>query len=210
MRELMSKVNAATERNEMVNALKAFGAVATEKGIQALTAASAAAKKVLLAGLALMFLAGSAGAKDVGLSEFIASKAQEMKGVYSLTWPSDEPRHAGGAYVPINVLHSKDKEFYYFDWGIGVEEPEGSEKTGLMIPVMFNIVDVMKKAMCFQWAKDHVTTAKLPPIWLGPIWLPPTNLSKSGLKSYVFIDHLGIGISIRLGSVLSNTEESNP
>ena len=146
-------------------------------------------------------------AETVTFGQFFAAKVREMKVVYSLTWEAKKARHAGGAYVPINTLTSKDGNFEYLDWGLGAEEPEGSAKPRLIIPIMANIVDISRKVFNFRWARDHIRTTALPPIWIGPIWYPPSRLSKQGLNDYIFLHNLGVGLSARFGALLPEAKK---
>lgn len=155
----------------------------------------------------LLVSTGSAWAGSMSLGELLGTKASEMKGFYGLTWPSDEPRHAGGAYVPVNTLQTEDGEYQFLDWGLGVEEPQGSEDPRFVVPIMGNVVDIVRKAFGFRWAKAHIRSTKLPPIWMGPIFHPPTRLSKTGLKEYRLKHNVGIGLSIRISSLMTAPKE---
>ena len=146
-------------------------------------------------------------AETVTFGQFLAVKVREMKGVYSITWQQEKALHAGGVYVPINTWQSKDGKSQYLDWGLGAEEREGSAKGRLIMPIMANIVDISRQVFGFRWAKEHIKTTALPPIWLGPIWYPPSKLSRTGLKAYVLFQNVGIGLSARFGALLPEVAE---
>ena len=139
--------------------------------------------------------------------DFMAEKAKETKALYTVTWvdTADEKgkvRHAGGAYVPIHTGHSKDGKYDYFDWGLGFEEPQGSEKPRFIIPVMSNIIDISRRLLYGRFFRDHIRTTTLPKIWVGVIVYPPSKFSKRGLREYVFFQNVGFAVSAKFSSFL--------
>ncbi len=204
---MAEKVNRATTANERAQAIKEFGLALTEAGARGFGKLFDLAKDVAkAAAMILLLLSPASAAESMSFGEFLKAKAIETKAIYSLTWrtrldslgkPEEYVRHAGGAYVPINTLTSKDQKFEYIEWGVGLEEPEGTEDPGLIVPVMFNVIDVAKKIFSFAWARDHVKTTSLPSIWGGVKWNPPTKLSKKSLRAYKPLEHLGPAFSVR-------------
>lgn len=200
--KLIEKLRKSTSQNHIRTALKSFSLAASE------VAFKAARKLVLPALFLLATLPALAMAASMSFSEFLSAKAAETKGVYSLTWKGrGEPRNAGGFYVPINTLQAKDGAYDFADWGLGMEEPEGTEKPRLIVPLMINVVDLTRKIFSFRLAREHVRTTALPKVWIGPILHPPTQLSKAGLKKYIFVQNLGLGISAKFSSFLPDKKE---
>jgi len=208
--KLIAAVNRSTTKNELANAFKQFGAGATAKAVDVLSGTFKIAKKVMLA-LALLIAAGSAAraAEGMTFTQFIAQKASETKGFYSMTWDAaGAAKHSGGAYVPIHTLHSKDKALEYFDWGLGVMEPEGTAKPRFAVPIMLNVVDLGRRLFSFRLAREHVRTTALPKTWLGPIWYPPSSFSKGALRDYVLLQNIGVGLSARFSGFLPDKKET--
>lgn len=158
--------------------------------------------KKLLTAVLLFSVSAAQAVETMSFGEVMKAKALEMKAVYALTWVTKDgeaavARHAGGMYLPINTLQSADGKSDYMDWGIGVEEPEGSEKPQLIVPIMGNVFAITRKIFSFRWAKRHIRSTTLPAVWFGPIWHPPTKLSGKSLKAYKFKEKIGIALSIR-------------
>jgi len=175
---LISQVQKTTDKNQIKTALKAFAAVASVEAFKM-------AKKLILS-LAVCLLPLSVAAENSwqSLGDFIGDKAAETKIVYGASWPGGIAQHMGGAYVPIHTFHSKaakkEDQVDYLDWGIGVEDVEGSVKPRAIIPIMFNLPAISRRLWNGQWRKDHVRTTSLPPIWFGPMLRVPTSLSREG------------------------------
>lgn len=211
---LVEKINKSTSDNEKAQAIKEFGLALTEAGARGVGSLIKAAEKIVSkiakAALMIMVLLTPAQAASMTFGEFLAGKVRETKGLYVATWKNDRVVNSGGFYVPIRTFHTKDKKRDYVDFGIGLEDIEGSngnEKPRIMIPIMINALAMRDNLFGIKWFQEHSRGTELPPIWIGVMLRPPTRISKRGFKNYIPGHNIGLAVALGFGTPWFNKTE---
>lgn len=146
--------------------------------------------------LGLLLTAGqaSAGLLDIpNLATLVAEKAKESRacGVVSF-----DGKVAGGAYLPVWVLHQKDEpKVQYLAAGIGGAIKQG-EAFRPLITLGANLPALSARLWASDWANRHLTRTKFPPLWFGPHLRVPLPGERVGLQDWR--EWVGLIVSVGL------------
>ena len=136
-----------------------------------------------------------AGLLDInGLADLAAEKAKETRAATLIDLTGT---FSGALYLPIWTFHTKGTQespgINLVSLGVGGALREGGQKQALLT-LTFNGPGLSEKLWSSEWARNHLTRTKLPPIFMGPyIKIPIPG------QSWVIGNEVGGLVSISLG-----------
>lgn len=152
-------------------------------------------KLVLSVSLLVISIPAYAGLLDLApMAKFAAEKIGETK---ATTIIDLNGKVAAGLLLPVWTFHTRSG-INVLQLGVGGTIKEGGEKKAIA-SMLINLPGLADRILRNKWMKEHVTSTRLPPLWIGPYVQVPLPYEKWILKN-----DLGVMITIGLGGSKEN------